>query len=68
MITGDSNEHVRSDMIGYKEVHWGHGVGALNEVGIKVIHFATAYQMRILKYIIPKDKEQLGNIYSSGGR
>ena len=48
MVAGDLNGHVGCDRIGYEEVHGGHGVGAPNEDGIKVLDFATAYQMRIL--------------------
>ena len=56
-----------SDRIGYEEVHGGHGVGARNEDGIKVLDFATAYQMRILNTSYQKRKNHLVT-YSSGGR
>ena len=48
VVAGDLNGHVGSDTIGYEEIHGGHGVGAPNEEGIKVLYFATAYRMRIL--------------------
>ena len=56
VVAGDLNGHVGSDKIGYEEVHWGHGVGAPNEEGIKVLDFATAYQMRILNTSYQKRK------------
>ena len=49
VVAGYLNGHVGSDRIGYDEVHGGHGVGAPNKDGIRVLDFATAYQMRILK-------------------
>ena len=67
MVAGDLNGHVGSDRIGYEEVHGGHGVGAQNEDGIKVLDFATAYQMRILNTSYQKRKNHLVT-YSSGGR
>ena len=39
-----------------KFIHGGHGVGASNEDGIKVLDFATAYQMRILNTSYQKRK------------
>ena len=42
VVAGDLNGHVGSDTIGYEEVHGGHGVGAPNKEGIKVLDFATA--------------------------
>ena len=50
-----------SDRIGYEEVHGGHGVGAPNEDGIKVLDFATAYQMRILNTSYQKRKNKNKN-------
>ena len=59
--------HVGSDKIRYEEVHGGQGVEAPNEEGIKVLDFATAYQMRILNTSYQKRKNHLVT-YSSGGR
>ena len=67
VVAGDLSGHVGSDRIGYEEVHGGHGVGAPNEDGIKVLVFATAYQMRILNTSYQKRKNHLVT-YSSGGR
>ena len=67
VVAGDLNGHVGSDRIGYEEVHGGHGVGAPNEYGIKVLDFATAYQMRILNTSYQNRKNHLVT-YSSGGR
>ena len=67
VVAGDLNGHVGSDRIGYEEVHGGHGVGARNEDGIKVLDFATAYQMRILNTSYQKIKNHLVTC-SSGGR
>ena len=67
MVAGYLNGHLGSDRIGYLEVHGGHGVGAPNEDGIKVLDFATAYQMRILNTSYQKRKNHLVT-YSSGGR
>ena len=66
-VAGDLNVHVGSDKIGYEEVHGGHGLGAPNKEGIKVLDFATAYQMRILNTSYQKRKNHLVT-YSSGGR
>ena len=59
VVAGDLNGHVGSDRMGYEEVHGGHGVGAPNEDGIKVLDFATAYQMRILNTSYQKRKNHL---------
>ena len=69
VVAGDLNGHVGSDKIGYEEVHGGHGVRAPNEEGIKVLDFATAYQMRLLntRTSYQKRKNHLVT-YSSGGR
>ena len=67
VVAGDLNGHMGSDKIGYEEVHGGHGVRAPNEEGIKVLDFATAYQMRILNTSCRKRKNHPVT-YSSGGR
>ena len=59
VVAGDLNGHVGGDKIGYEEVHGGHGVGAPNEEGIKVLDFATAYPMRILNTSYQKRKHHL---------
>ena len=59
VVAGYLNEHVGSDRIGYEEVRGGHGVGARNEDGIKVLDFATANQMRILNTSYQKRKNHL---------
>ena len=62
VVAGDLNIHVGSDKIGCEEVHGGHGVGAPNEEGIKVLDFALfamAYQMRILNTSYQKRKNHL---------
>ena len=55
-----------SDKIGYEEVHGGHGVGAPNEEGTKVLEFATAYQMRLLNTSHQKRRNHL--VTQSSGR
>ena len=68
VVAGDLNGHVGSDKIGYEEVHGGHRVGAPNnEEGIKVLDFATEYQMRRLNTSYQKRKNHLVT-YSSGER
>ena len=67
MVAGDLNVHMGSDMIGYEEVHGGHGGGAPHEDGIKVLDFVTAYQMRILNTSYQKRNNHLVT-YCSGGR
>ena len=67
VVAGYLNGHVGSDRIGYEEVHGGHGVGAPNEDGIKVLDFVTTYQMRIPNTSYLKRKNHLVT-YSSGGR
>ena len=67
VVAGYLNGHVGSDKIGYEEVHRGHRVGAPHEEGIKVLYFATAYQMRILHTSYQKRNNHLVT-YSSGGR
>ena len=59
VVAGDLNGHVGRDRIGYEEVHGGHRVGARNEDGIKVLDFATAYQIRILNTSYQKRKNHL---------
>ena len=59
LVAGYLNGHVGSDKIGYEEVHGGHGVGAPNEEGIKVLDFAAAYQTRILNTSYQKRKNHL---------
>ena len=67
MVAGYLNGHVGNDKIVYEEVNGGHGVGAPNEEGIKVLNFATAYLMRILNTSYQKRKNHMVT-YSSGGR
>ena len=67
MVAGDLNGHVGSDRIGYEKLHGGHGVGARNEDGIRVLDFATAYQTRIHNTSYQKRKNYLLT-FSSGGR
>ena len=39
----DSEMHVGIDRAGYNNVHRGHGLDVVNEDGIQVLDFATAY-------------------------
>ena len=48
VVAGDLNCHVGRDRDGYDGVHGGHGLGVRNEEGIKIMDFATAYQMRLM--------------------
>ena len=48
VVAGDLNGHVEIDRAGYNKVHGGHGLDVVNEDGIHVLDFATAYEMRIL--------------------
>ena len=67
VVSGYIYGHVGSDRIAYEEVHGGCGVGAPNEEGMKVLDFATAYQMKILNASYQKrNNHQV--IYCTGGR
>ena len=48
IVAGDLNDHVGRDRDGHDEVHGGHGLGVRNDEGIKIMDFATAYQMRLM--------------------
>ena len=47
-MAGDLTGHVGKDRYGYDGVHGGHELGVRNEEGVKIMDFATAYQMRLV--------------------
>ena len=55
------------DRDGYDGVHGGHGLGVRNEEGIKIMDFATAYQMRLMNTYYKKRENHLVT-YNNGGR
>ena len=55
------------DRAGYNNVHGGHGLDVVNEDGIQVLDFATAYEMRIMNTFYQKRRNHLVT-YNSGGR
>ena len=67
VVAGDLNGHVGRDRDGYDWVHGGHGLGVRNEEGIKIMDFATAYQMRFMNTYYKKRENHLVT-YNSGGR
>ena len=67
VVAGDLNGHVGRDRDGYEGVHGGHGLGVRNEEGIKIMDFATAYQMRLMNTYYTKRENHLVT-YNSGGR
>ena len=50
------------DRDGYDGVHGGHGLGVRNEEGIKIMDFATAYQMRLMNTYYKKRENHLVSI------
>ena len=67
VVAGDLIGHVGRDRDGYEGVHGGHGLGVRNEEGIKIMDFATAYQMRLMNTYYTKRENHLVT-YNSGGR
>ena len=67
VVAGDLNGHVGRDRDVYDGVHGGHGLGVRNEEGIKIMDFATAYQMRLMNTYYKKRENHLVT-YNSGGR
>ena len=67
VVAGDLNGHVGIDRAGYNNVHGGHGLDVVNEDGIQVLDFATAYEMRIMNTFYQKRRNHLVT-YNSGGR
>ena len=67
VVAGDPNGHMGRDRDGYEGVHGGHGLGVRNEEGIKIMDFATAYQMRLMNTYYTKRENHLVT-YNSGGR
>ena len=67
VVAGDLNGHLGIDRAGYNNVHGGHGLDVVNEDGIQVLYFATAYEMRIMNTFYQKRINHLVT-YSSGGR
>ena len=67
VVAGDLNGHVGRDRDGYDGVHGGHGLGVRNEEGIKIMDFATAYEMRLMNTYYKKRENHLVT-YNSGGR
>ncbi len=59
--------HVEIDRAGYNNVHGGHGLDVVNEDGIQVLDFATAYEMRIMNTFYLKRRNHLVT-YNSGGK
>lgn len=51
MIRGDINEYVGKDKLDYDEYE-GHGFGERNEIGEKVLDFASAYELEIVNTFI----------------
>ena len=67
VVAGDLNGHVGIDRAGYNNVHGGHGLDVVNEEGIQVLDFATAYEMRIMNTFYLKRRNHLVT-YNSGGK
>ena len=67
VVAGDLNGHVGRDRYGYDGVHGGQGLGVRNEEGIKIMDFATAYQMTLMNTYYKKRENHLVT-YNSGGR
>ena len=67
VVAGDLNGHVGRYRDGYDGVYGGHGLGVRNEEGIKIMDFATAYQMRLMNTYYKKRENHLVT-YNSGGR
>ena len=61
------NGHVGIDRAGHSNVHGGHGLDVVNEDGIHVLDFATAYGMRIMNTFYHKGRDHLVT-YNSEGR
>ena len=59
VIAGDLNGHVGIDRAGYNNVHGGQGLDVVNEDGIQVLDFATAYEMRIMNTFYQKRRNHL---------
>ena len=59
--------HVGIDRAGYNNVHGGHGLDVVNEDGIQVLDFATAYEMRIMNTFYQKPRNHLVTYNSGGG-
>ena len=66
-MAGDLNGHVGRDRDGYDVVHGGHRLGVRNEEGIKIMDFATAYQIILMNTYYKKRENHLVT-YKSGGR
>ena len=65
VVAGDLNGHVGTDSAGYNNVHGEHGLDVVNEDGIQVLDFATAYEMRIINTFYQKRRNHLVT-YNSG--
>ena len=67
VVAGDLNGFVGRDRDEYDGVHGGHGLGVRNEEAIKIMDFATSYQMRLMNTYYKKRENHLVT-YNSGGR
>ena len=67
VVAGYLNGHVGIDRAGYNNVRGGHGLDVVNEDGIQVLDFATAYEMRIMNTFYQKRRNHLVT-YNSGER
>ncbi|XP_063597920.1 uncharacterized protein LOC134774438 [Penaeus indicus] len=66
VIAGDINGHVGWRGVGYEGVHGGHGIGNVNQEGIAILDFATAYEMKLVNTKFTKIPNHLVT-YNSGG-
>ena len=64
VVAGYLNGHVGIDTAEYNNVH---GLDVVNEDGIQVLDFATAYEMRIMNTFYHKRRNHIVT-YNSGGR
>ena len=67
VVAGHLNGHVVTERAGYNNVHGRHGLDVVNEDGIQVLYFSTAYEMRIMNTFYQKRRNHLVT-YNSGGR
>ena len=66
LLGGDFNGHVGENSLGFEGVHGGHGYGAQNPDGVRLLDFCVANQLAVSNLFFSKNTSRLIT-YSSGG-
>ncbi|XP_063594366.1 uncharacterized protein LOC134771354 [Penaeus indicus] len=66
VIAGDLNGSVGWSGVGYEGVHGGHDISNVNQEGMAILEFATAYEMKLVNTMFTKIPNHLVTCNSGG--